>query len=733
MKREEKKRMQQRRQRMHKLIPQQQNSAGGSKDAAADVMWLLPPELMQQQQQSSIVAAEASSSSLEECSSSSAVAKLLDFSSAVAPSRRDDSFEEKENRSANLFLSVSRALNGTPLDGGAVQQQLLALTMKPHPAVFEPMLPTRRWRMPVGVHQTNKNLLPVGLVEYLGTDALTHPYVNPATPSPPSSPPPSAAAAAAGSDDPQRILSHLCDVSMSSMDKSHSSSSSPWSLLNNIPLASQTRAAGGRVASSSSSCSSSSSSVVRTLNEPFSFVQLSFYNVALDCTHYAITLPGVSTTKQQDEVWEKQWSAEEEARAQRAAALFGSPKKRLQAAPRPSSRSSSTPAPVAYPCSWRLEGSNAGVQWTVLDEQWESDELREAAARGKGAERRVLFEIKQTSSSAAAANTVSSVAPSSSSAAAASRRFTLFRLTQTGCDSLGGSSSHVLSLAGLELYGSLSASISDAEYLASLETAQLSHLRATLLAKGDTFTLPTESGRGITPGLDVPLSEGGRVVINRGSAKWRFIRVEREISLSSSSSSSSRGGSNNVNGVFQCSFRILSSPPTSNSWSICVGIVTGSFDRGGSSARCWIGAQPSSWGYIGGMGGVCNESGTSSNCQSNSDLSHTLEKTLPASKRCDLAFMHAEARSFSHSCSFAHCLCLIVCLIVLCVPDGSPYGAGDLVGLRVDLRLGTLEFLLNGVSQGVAFRNLESCMGPFYPAVSMHAVRAQVQYIPMMD
>ncbi len=48
---------------------------------------------------------------------------------------------------------------------------------------------------------------------------------------------------------------------------------------------------------------------------------------------------------------------------------------------------------------------------------------------------------------------------------------------------------------------------------------------------------------------------------------------------------------------------------------------------------------------------------------------------------------------------------------------GKGYKTGDAVSCVVDLGQGTLEFLLNGQSQGVAFSNVE---GPVRPAVSIH-------------
>lgn len=48
---------------------------------------------------------------------------------------------------------------------------------------------------------------------------------------------------------------------------------------------------------------------------------------------------------------------------------------------------------------------------------------------------------------------------------------------------------------------------------------------------------------------------------------------------------------------------------------------------------------------------------------------------------------------------------------------GAPYTTGDLISVLLDLDLGTIEFMKNGVSQGVAFRDLKS-MGEVFPAIS---------------
>jgi hypothetical protein len=56
------------------------------------------------------------------------------------------------------------------------------------------------------------------------------------------------------------------------------------------------------------------------------------------------------------------------------------------------------------------------------------------------------------------------------------------------------------------------------------------------------------------------------------------------------------------------------------------------------------------------------------------------------------------------------------------VDYGSKFGRpGDVVTVLLDFAAGTIEFLLNGVSQGVAFDNLS---GVVYAAVSLTATGA---------
>jgi len=111
---------------------------------------------------------------------------------------------------------------------------------------------------------------------------------------------------------------------------------------------------------------------------------------------------------------------------------------------------------------------------------------------------------------------------------------------------------------------------------------------------------------------------------------------------------------------------LVSLPPTPNSWQVIVGVVPTSFQCGGS--KQWVGAYKS-WGYIGGTGGVCHDSPNS-------------------------------------------------------MPYGETFGQGDIIGVILDFDAKTIEFTKNGVSQGIAHRNL---VGPVHAAVSMTATGAQAR------
>jgi hypothetical protein len=113
------------------------------------------------------------------------------------------------------------------------------------------------------------------------------------------------------------------------------------------------------------------------------------------------------------------------------------------------------------------------------------------------------------------------------------------------------------------------------------------------------------------------------------------------------------------------SIKILKDPPTTNTWRFSIGVVPLSFKV--NAERRWVGSQKS-WAYVGGNGGKCHNSG--------------------------------KIETY-----------------------GLSYGAGDVIGVLLDFDASTIEFFHNGISQGIAFRNL---VGPVYPAVSMTAKDAEV-------
>jgi len=175
--------------------------------------------------------------------------------------------------------------------------------------------------------------------------------------------------------------------------------------------------------------------------------------------------------------------------------LFGSPKKKTPAAAPSSfsSKRSSSPSGCLLR-SWRLEGSNTGLHWTVLHEHGE-EEGKNAfrlpqQQGGKVGAHRVLFAVDQPSPSVSASIS----------------RYSLFRLTQTGPDSRG---SYALSLAGLELFGCLHACISDAGFLAHEERLASASLRALLRRQSDVFTPRTTRGPESRRGWRCPSPSGG--------------------------------------------------------------------------------------------------------------------------------------------------------------------------------------------------------------------------------
>lgn len=109
---------------------------------------------------------------------------------------------------------------------------------------------------------------------------------------------------------------------------------------------------------------------------------------------------------------------------------------------------------------------------------------------------------------------------------------------------------------------------------------------------------------------------------------------------------------------------LVECPKTNNSWQVIVGVVPPAFTCSGN--KQWVGAAES-WGYIGGTGGKCFN--------------------VPKS-----------------------------------MDYGEKYGRpGDVISVLLDFGTGSIEFLRNGVSQGVAFTNLS---GTVYAAVSLTATGA---------
>ncbi|ETO25100.1 hypothetical protein RFI_12039, partial [Reticulomyxa filosa] len=103
--------------------------------------------------------------------------------------------------------------------------------------------------------------------------------------------------------------------------------------------------------------------------------------------------------------------------------------------------------------------------------------------------------------------------------------------------------------------------------------------------------------------------------------------------------------------------QVINDTKTTNAWKFIVGVAPTKFDP---RKTAWLGSQ-NSWGYIGGTGGKC----------------HQVGKT---------------------------------------VDYGAQYGGNDVVKCEVNFDLSTVEFFLNGKSQGVAFNNLT---GPVKPGVSL--------------
>eukprot|EP01083_Nonionella_stella_P046664 124921_1 len=118
------------------------------------------------------------------------------------------------------------------------------------------------------------------------------------------------------------------------------------------------------------------------------------------------------------------------------------------------------------------------------------------------------------------------------------------------------------------------------------------------------------------------------------------------------------------------------STTTTNSWLAIVGLVPADFSCQGS--KQWVGSQDS-FGYVAGTGGSVSRQAKSQ-------------------------------------------------------PFGSKWGAsGDLLGCTVDYARKTIEFFLNGVSQGIAFPDFKVKGDVLYPAVSLTGKNARMQFVQRID
>jgi len=155
------------------------------------------------------------------------------------------------------------------------------------------------------------------------------------------------------------------------------------------------------------------------------------------------------------------------------------------------------------------------------------------------------------------------------------------------------------------------------------------------------------------------VDDGGQIVENTGSLdQWCSIRFGTVILPSFNK--------------FFYSIKVLLLPPTTNTWSICIGAVPIEFNI--EADRHWIGSQHS-WSYIAGTGGKCNNSGKSVNY-------------------------------------------------------GEKYKEGDVVSVLLDFDNGTIEFFKNGKSQGVAFKSLKAAV---IPAVSLTAKGCRLKMLDLVN
>jgi len=159
------------------------------------------------------------------------------------------------------------------------------------------------------------------------------------------------------------------------------------------------------------------------------------------------------------------------------------------------------------------------------------------------------------------------------------------------------------------------------------------------------------------------IDEKSAVVTNTGSSdKWQSVRSMKVFNPPDKNNPDDR-----TPNIQSFEVEITQSPKTPNSWMMIVGVVPTTFTCSGS--KQWVGAGES-WGYIAGTGGKCFN--------------------VPRS-----------------------------------TPYGETYGlVGDVIRCTMDFEQSTVEFFKNGVSQGVAFRNLK---GPSHAAISLTATGSQAK------
>lgn len=127
-----------------------------------------------------------------------------------------------------------------------------------------------------------------------------------------------------------------------------------------------------------------------------------------------------------------------------------------------------------------------------------------------------------------------------------------------------------------------------------------------------------------------------------------------------------RSAKSYLSGVCKLQVRIDNSGETPNTWKIVIGVVPTSFETNYSVSRC-VGGTQGGWGYVAATGSKYHSS--------------SAEKY------------------------------------------GDQFSSGDVIGIILDFDMRTIEFLRNGVSQGIAFRNLS---GPVRLAASFTAMDTRI-------